>query len=329
MINNYTTEEIYTPIVEMRNFPFSTSSKIFLKIEGCQISGSLKDRSANAIIAQAEKDDLLKPGDTIVESSSGNFAISLAYIAAKKGYKLICVVDNRITNENLKILRALGAFIESVAGESENGGFQKHRINKVKEILENTPNSFWPNQYSNKFNPKGFETLGKEIFHQMDGNLDYLVMATSTGGSISGCVKYLKSQIKTLKVLAVDAEGSALFGGTPKKHYLTGIGSSLVADVLDTSLIDGFTKVSDFNAINCARKLARQEGLLVGGSSGAVAYSAMEIARRNNSVRIVGILPDRGERYLDTIFNDNWFENKILKNHINQKETYPAMRNEL
>ncbi|MFQ6043688.1 MAG: 2,3-diaminopropionate biosynthesis protein SbnA [Candidatus Poribacteria bacterium] len=296
-----------TPLIRVNRLD-TGSATLYLKFEALNPAGSLKDRSALAIIEEAERKGQLRKGDTIIESSSGNFAIALALIGAVKGYRVICVVEPKITKANRAIIESLGAEIVMVDVMDENGGYLLNRLKTVRKLLKSIPNSFWPNQYANLANPAAhFRGTGREIIRDTGGNVDYLIAPVSTGGTLTGTARAIKRKVPTAKVVAVDAQGSAIFSEKPHPRYLQGIGSSINPPNLDRNLIDEIFLVTDEEAFTTARLLARREGILAGGSSGAVTYVALKIAKKAEpQTVIVAILADRGERYLDTIFCDDW-----------------------
>ncbi|MGE7217408.1 2,3-diaminopropionate biosynthesis protein SbnA [Priestia koreensis] len=306
----------HTPLLFLESMS-SDKVNLFAKLEGWNPGGSMKDRSASYIIKQAEDKGLLKPGGRIIESSSGNFGIALAMIGAAKGYTVKCVVDPRTTINNLKIMEAYGAEIEMVNTPHPEGGFQLARINKVKELLLEYPNAYWPNQYENEDNPTAYYNgVAKEVYDDMDGLVDIFVSPVSTCGLITGCAKYLKEKNSDIKVIAVDAAGSTIFGGVPKNRKMTGIGGNIRPKILKEDLIDHVMHVEDHQGFEGCRKLVEKEALLVGASSGAVIHATLEYLKnlkveKPTPLNVVMVFPDNGDRYLNGFLKDMTLEEDV------------------
>ncbi len=284
----------------------SLCAQLYGKLEYFNPAGSIKDRIAKEMIGAAEKSGELKSNSVIIEPTSGNTGIGLAAIAAAKGYKLVLTMPETMSVERRNLLKAYGAQI--VLTEGSKG--MKGAIEKADELAQQIPDSFVPSQFSNKFNPIAHRlTTGPEIWRDTDGKVDILVAGVGTGGTISGTGKYLKEKKSDMKVVAVEPCGSpvlskGVLGGT---HKIQGIGAGFVPDVLDTSIYDEIITVEDNCAFEIGNFLAKTEGILVGISSGAAVYAAIQIAKRikNKDKVIVVILPDTGERYLSTpMFDD-------------------------
>jgi N-(2-amino-2-carboxyethyl)-L-glutamate synthase len=299
-----------TPIVELNHFSKNSHFRLFAKLEAFNPGGSIKDRPALKIIEAALERGDIEPGSTIIESSSGNMGIGLAQACRYYGMRLICVVDTKTTAQNITILKAYGAEIDLVSKpDPVTGEFLQARIDRVQSLLHSIPNSYWPDQYSNIQNAIAHEQTMHEIATALDNKLDYLFCSTSTCGTIRGCATYARNHKLQTKVLAVDAIGSMLFDNKAAKRLIPGHGAAVVPKLLKRDLIDGVIHVSDLECVVGCRRLVREEAILVGGSSGAV---IMAIERMRDTIAAdatcVAIFPDRGERYLDTIYSDEWVE---------------------
>lgn len=305
MANIYTSAEQLvgkTPLLELTHIEkaLNLEAKIFAKLEYYNPAGSVKDRVAKAMIESAEKSGQLKEGSVIIEPTSGNTGIGLASMATAKGYKIIIVMPETMSVERRKLIKAYGA--ELVLSDGTKG--MKGAIAKAEELAKEIPNSFIAGQFVNPENPKAhFETTGPEIFEDTDGNVDILVAGVGTGGTITGTGKYLKSKKTDIKVVAVEpASSPVLSEGVAGAHALQGIGAGFVPDILDTTVYDEIIKVENEAAFEMGRLIGKKEGVLVGISSGAALYGAIEVAKReeNKGKNIVVILPDSGDRYLST-----------------------------
>ncbi len=289
-----------TPLVYLNNLNKELDAKIAVKCEYFNPLSSIKDRIANAMILDAVKSGKLVPGGTIIEPTSGNTGLGLAFVSAAKGYKCILVMPDTMSNERIMILKALGAKV--VLTEGEKG--MKGAIDKASELLALTDNSYMPNQFSNPANPAiHYKTTGPEIWEATGGKVDIFVAGVGTGGTITGTGKYLKEKNAKIKIVAVEPETSAVISGeSPGPHKIQGIGAGFIPAVLDKSLLNMTVKVGNEDAGEFARRLARREGLFAGISAGANICAAYSLAKKkeNKGKLIVTVLCDTGERYLST-----------------------------
>ena len=291
-----------TPLLELTHIEkkYGLKAKILAKLEYFNPAGSVKDRVARAMIDDAETKGLLKEGSVIIEPTSGNTGIGLASVAAARGYRIIIVMPDTMSVERRQLMKAYGA--ELVLSEGAKG--MKGAIAKADELAREIPNSFIPGQFVNPANPKAhFETTGPEIYEDTDGEVDIFVAGVGTGGTITGVGQYLKSKKPEVKVVAVEPRSSAVLStGVAGAHKIQGIGAGFVPDVLDTKIYDEIIPVENDDAFAAGREIGRSEGVLVGISSGAAVWAAVELARRpeNEGKTIVALLPDTGDRYLST-----------------------------
>ena len=292
----------HTPLMELTHIEKNEnlSAKILAKLEYFNPAGSVKDRIAKAMIDDAEAKGLLKPGSVIIEPTSGNTGIGLASVAAARGYRIIIVMPETMSVERRQLMKAYGA--ELVLTEGAKG--MKGAIAEADELAKEIPNSFVPGQFVNAANPKAhFETTGPEIYEDTDGKVDIFVAGVGTGGTITGVGRYLKSKLPGVKVVAVEPATSAVLStGVAGSHKIQGIGAGFVPEVLDTKVYDEIIPVSNEDAFATGRLIGRSEGVLVGISSGAAVWAALQLAKRpeNAGKNIVVLLPDTGDRYLST-----------------------------
>ena len=305
MANIYTSADQLigkTPLLELTHIEkkLGLKAKVLAKLEYFNPAGSVKDRVAKAMIDDAEEKGLLKPGSVIIEPTSGNTGIGLAAVAAARGYRIIIVMPDTMSVERRQLMKAYGA--ELVLSEGAKG--MKGAIAKADELAASIPGSFIPGQFVNPANPKAhFETTGPEIYADTDGKVDIFVAGVGTGGTITGVGEYLKSKKPEVKVVAVEpATSPVLSKGTAGAHKIQGIGAGFVPKVLDTGVYDEIIPVANEDAFAVGKQIGKAEGVLVGISSGAAAWAAIELAKRpeNEGKTIVVLLPDTGDRYLST-----------------------------
>lgn len=297
MVNSITELIGDTPAVRVRRLVEENDAELYVKLEYFNPSGSVKDRAAFNLIAQAEKDGLIGPGATIIEPTSGNTGIGLAMNAAAKGYKAILVMPDNMTKERINLLKAYGAEVVLTPAEQRMPG----AIRKAVELQAQIPNSFIPQQFENKANPDIHRTTtALEIIEQMEGRLDAFVATAGTGGTITGTGEVLREKLPGVQIYVVEPQGSpVLSGGEPGPHKLVGTSPGFVPKILNTGVYDEIVQVSDEDALRTTRDLARLEGILVGPSAGASVWTGLQIARKlGRGKRVLCIAPDTGERYL-------------------------------
>ena len=310
MANIYTSADQLigkTPLLELTHIEkrYKLKAKILAKLEYFNPAGSVKDRIAKAMIDDAEASGRLTPGSVIIEPTSGNTGIGLASVAAARGYRIIIVMPETMSVERRQLMKAYGA--ELVLTEGAKG--MKGAIAKAEELAAQTPNSFIPGQFVNSANPQAHrESTGPEIYEDTDGQVDIFVAGVGTGGTVTGVGEYLKSRKSSVKVVAVETSASAVLStGVAGPHKIQGIGAGFVPDVLNTGIYDEIIPVSNEDAFATGKLIGKSEGVLVGISSGAAAFAAIELAKRpeNEGKTIVVLLPDTGDRYLSTpLFED-------------------------
>ena len=292
-----------TPLLELNKFSKShgIETPIIAKVEFFNPGGSVKDRIALAMIEDAEKKGLLKPGATIIEPTSGNTGVGLALVAAVKGYKLVLTMPETMSIERRNLVKAYGAEVKLTSGAAGMAG----AIKAAEELRDATPGSIILQQFENQANPqKHYDTTGVELWEQTGGDIDIFIAGVGTGGTVSGIGKRLKEKNPNIKIVAVEPKSSAVLNGGPSgPHKIQGIGAGFIPKTYNNEVVDEIFDVENDDAIRTGRQLAREEGLLVGISSGAAAFAACEIAKRpeNKGKKIVALLPDTGERYLSTV----------------------------
>lgn len=315
-----------TPIIRLSRLFRDSQCEVLAKLEMFNPGGSVKDRPARYIVERGLAEGSIRPNSHIIESSSGNLAIALAMACRVHGLRFTAVVDPKISPINLKIIQCYGGNIELVAEKDSQGGYLETRIERVKYLLREQSDAVWINQYANERNWQShYHGEGGEILAHLDRPADYLVLGVSTSGTVHGISRRLREAWPNLKVVAVDAVGSVLFGTPPYPRDLPGIGASRVPELLQRDEIDQAMHIDDYESAVACRELVKHEGIFAGGSSGSVIAAIQRLsAYLPRDARILTILPDRGERYLDTVYDDEWLSRmkdrhlvRTSKNSIN------------
>jgi cysteine synthase len=285
-----------TPMLHLRRLEPASGGQVFAKLEYLNPGGSVKDRAAIGIIQQAERDGRLRPGGTIVEATAGNTGIGLALIGINRGYKVALFVPERFSEEKVIIMRALGAEVVRTPDDEAMLG----AIRRAQEYAAKTPGSYMANQFDNPSNPEyHFQTTAEEIFEQMEGRLDAVVIGSGTAGTFTGVSRFMKKKLPRVLAVAVETQGSILGGGPPGKHKVEGIGASFIPKNFDRSVCDEILMVTDEDAFNTVSNLAAKEGVFSGSSGGANVFASIQVAKRLGAgKRIVTLIPDSAERYL-------------------------------
>ena len=286
---------------------------LFLKCEGFNFAGSIKLKAANEMVAAAERDGILRPGSILVESSSGNLGVALAMLAASKGYRLLCVTDSRCNLSTRRMMEALGSYVHIVTEPDPVDGFLGARINYVRDLCAADERYVWLNQYTNPGNWKAhYHTTAPAIAAQFP-SLDVLFVGAGTTGTLMGCARYFAQWHRPVRIVAVDSVGSVSFGGIAGRRMIPGLGTSVTPPLLDESYVDEVVRVAEADTIRACHRLARS-GFLFGGSTGTLLSGAMDwlthhhTSSTTSDITAVGIAPDLGERYLDTVYQTNWVE---------------------
>ena len=317
----------HTPVVPLRKLFAGADFSVFAKLEMLNPGGSLKDRPARMLVEQALREGRIGPESVIVESSSGNMGIGLAQVCRYHGLRFICVVDTKTTGQNIQVLRAYGAEIECVTEpDPVSGELLQARMIRVQQLLQEIPGAFWPNQYVNRHNPRS-HYLGtiQELAAQLAGGMDFLFVATSTCGTLTGCASYLREHGMETRVVAVDAAGSLIFSDVRSPRLVPGLGAAMKPPLLDLALVDECVHVSDLDCVVGCRRLVAREAILAGGSSGGVVMAVEKMRGRIPSGAVCAvILADRGERYLDSLYSRSWVESHFGDvEHLWREEVAP------
>lgn len=297
-----------TPLISMKLIEYPNMS-LFIKHEAFNPTGSVKDRAAAYILKKILANGTININTTIIESTSGNFGVALSAYCKYHGLRFIAVVDPHITSMNEMLIRSNGAEMIKVDTPDIYGSYLESRIKKVKELVTQIENSYWVNQYENPLNAKAYyESLGKEICYQIE-EIDYVFLSVSSGGTITGVSKKIKENFPNVKIIAVDVEGSVIFNTASRKRYIPGIGSSIVPKILDEALIDEVIMTDEIASIDACYELLEKHNFFVGGSSGTVLSGIKKYflnKEMKQPINVVTIFPDRGERYHNTIYNQEW-----------------------
>ncbi|UKS29397.1 cysteine synthase family protein [Paenibacillus sp. HWE-109] len=319
-----------TPLLTIAGTNKANEGQVLFKYERYNPGGSIKDRAAMYIINEAERRGLLKPGGTIIESSSGNFGISLAMIGAAKGYRVIILVDPKTTKSNLALLKCFGAEVIVVREQDDTGSYHKTRISLANKLAKEIDNAYRPDQCFNLLNSEAhYKSTAREIMDDCSNQITAFITAVSTGGQLGGISKYLKTFAPHVQIIGVDAVGSSIFGGDTHSYRIPGVGLGWTPMNLNMDHIDCTYKITDEQAFLTARAFARNEGILMGPSSGACALVALKVAQELTSQdRVVCMIADGGERYIHTLFNDEWIEQQGFAAKV-EMETVRSMANEL
>jgi cystathionine beta-synthase len=313
----------HTPMVRLRTVGAEHGCEILAKCEFLNAGGSVKDRIGKRMLLEAEQAGRIKPGDTLIEPTSGNTGIGLALAAAVRGYRMLITMPEKMSREKQVVLEALGAEIIRTPTEAAFDSPESH-ISVARQLQETIPNSHILDQYKNPQNPQvHFDETAVEILEQCDGKLDYFVAGAGTGGTITGVGRRLKEEVPSVKIVGVDPVGSILAGPAPVQNYkVEGIGYDFVPDVLDRSIVDEWVKTEDRESFLLARQLIRREGMLVGGSSGSAMYGALQVARREGpDKRIVVLLPDSVRNYMTKFMDDTWMKQFGFSEHRWEQDT--------
>lgn len=310
------TDDIYLRLPELVG-----DTEIYLKIEGLNPAGSVKLKTAVALIADAEERGVLQPGGRVVESSSGNLGIALSMVCAVKGYSFTCITDPKASEQSIATMRAMSAEVVVVTERDANGGYLGTRIAYLKALLEDDPTVYWPNQYANAANPRAhWERTASSILSELT-TVDYLVVGAGTTGTLMGCAAYFRQFSPRTVIIAVDTIGSVTFGRPAGPRHVPGLGTSRVPELCRTDNIDEIIYIAESDAVRACRDVARRYGLLVGGSTGSVVAALQSLAPvLPSGARVVALSPDLGDRYLATVYNDQWVTDKFGPDALTDRE---------
>lgn len=309
-----------TPLIAINLMVHGLARKVHLKLEGANPNGSMKDRTGYALIQDLEERGALHEGSVVIESTSGNLGVSLAFLCKARGYRFIAVVDPKITRENIAKMEALGAQIEMVHDYDSTGGYLLSRLKRVEELCSSSKEYVWTNQYANPANPLiHYITTGPEIYHQMNGKVDIVFVPVSTGGTLAGIAHFFREFSPSTRIIGIDAYGSVIFGSPPSPRRLTGIGSSQPSNFITQKLYDSYMLAGDAEAFAFCRAFFAATQMKIGGSSGATLSACFRyLAEYTEITDVVCVCADRGENYLSSIFNDEWLQQQALEGVINQ-----------
>src|SRR5680860_232503 len=305
-----------TPLVEIKSNDLKNIN-LLAKLECYNPTGSIKDRAASYLIKKLLKNGVINKETTLIESSSGNFGLSLSAYSKKYGLKFYCVIDAKTSLFNETLIKKLGAIIVKVTKTDKSGNYLINRIEKVKELKNTIPNSYWINQYENEYNAEAYnKTLGKELCNELN-KIDYVFIAVSSGGTITGTSQRIKQTFPNAKIIAVDIEGSVIFGGAPKKRHIYGMGSSIIPKILEKAQIDEVLIIDEISSVKMCHELLECYSIFSGGSSGTVFAAVKKYfanKRYKDKPNVIMIFPDSGNRYMNTIYNQKWYKNFINQN---------------
>jgi cysteine synthase A len=307
-----------TPLISI---DINENIRLCVKLEFYNPTGSVKDRAAHYVIKKALMDGIINNETTLIESSSGNFGVALSAYANLNGLKFICVIDSNTSPVNESIIASYGAEIIKITEPDKYGGYLLNRIEKIKSILKESDNMYWVNQYENPLNAEAYyESLGGEMCRDApDGNIDYVFLGVSSGGTITGVSRRIKEEFPDAKIVAVDIFGSIIFGDTPAKRYIPGIGSSMRPKILNRAMIDDVVWVTEVETVQSCRELLKKHFVCAGGSSGSVLAAVKKyfsLRKVTHPVNVMCIFADRGDRYMNTVYNDGWYKELQEKTRI-------------
>lgn len=319
-VYNIVTDDIYLRLPE-----WIGESEIYLKIEGLNPAGSVKLKTAIALIEDAERMGVLTPGGRVIESSSGNLGIALSMVCSVKGYSFTCITDPNASTRSVATMRALGAQVVVVTDRDAKGGYLGSRIACLKTMLALDPDLTWPNQYANAANPRVHSERTATSILKAIREVDYLFVGAGTTGTLMGCATHFRQFSPDTQIIAVDARGSVTFGYPPGPRYIPGLGTSRVPELCQTGILDKVVLIDEADAVRTCRRVATKYGLLVGGSTGSVLAAVQSLyAEIPPGSRVVAIAPDLGDRYLDTVYNDDWVSARFGPNVLAGRELLSA-----